>query len=128
MLDVKPWDDETDLAALEQAVRSIEADGLIWGQCKFSGLLYFHVIFILLKYFSCVAKLMPVAFGVKKLQIGCVVEDDKVILVFYSHFVFEPLVYIIHSRLEPIFLKKKFANSKTTSNRLMLSHSIKSNE
>jgi len=34
VLDVKPWDDETDLKALEQAVRSIEADGLIWGACK----------------------------------------------------------------------------------------------
>ncbi|CAF3737136.1 unnamed protein product [Rotaria socialis] len=56
VLDVKPWDDETDLAALENAVRSIAADGLVWGQ----------------------SKLMPVAFGVKKLQIGCVVEDDKI--------------------------------------------------
>ncbi|CAF5163929.1 unnamed protein product, partial [Rotaria sp. Silwood1] len=25
-----------------------------------------------------VAKLLPVAYGVKKLQIGCVVEDDKI--------------------------------------------------
>ncbi|CAF4631226.1 unnamed protein product, partial [Rotaria magnacalcarata] len=33
VLDVKPWDDETDLAALENAVRSIAADGLVWGQC-----------------------------------------------------------------------------------------------
>ncbi|UJR13396.1 hypothetical protein I4U23_000411 [Adineta vaga] len=56
VLDIKPWDDETDLQAMEQSVRSIEADGLIWGQ----------------------AKLLPVAFGVKKLQIGCVVEDDKI--------------------------------------------------
>jgi len=31
-------------------------------------------IFILLS----IAKFLPVAFGVKKLQIGCVVEDDKV--------------------------------------------------
>ncbi|CAF3712019.1 unnamed protein product [Rotaria sp. Silwood1] len=56
VLDVKPWDDETDLAAMEKCVRSIEADGLVWGQ----------------------SKLLPVAFGVKKLQIGCVVEDDKI--------------------------------------------------
>ncbi len=34
VLDVKPWDDETDLNALEQSVRSIQADGLIWGACK----------------------------------------------------------------------------------------------
>lgn len=31
------------------------------------------VIFIL-----CIAKLVPVGYGIKKLQIGCVVEDDKV--------------------------------------------------
>jgi len=55
-LDVKPWDDETDLNAMEKAIRSVEADGLVWGQAK-------HV---------------PVAFGVKKVQINCVVEDDKI--------------------------------------------------
>ncbi|CAF3811839.1 unnamed protein product [Rotaria sp. Silwood1] len=56
VLDVKPWDDETDLDAMEKSVRSIKADGLVWGQ----------------------SKLLPVAYGVKKLQIGCVVEDDKI--------------------------------------------------
>lgn len=30
-LDVKPWDDETDMKALETSVRSIEKDGLVWG-------------------------------------------------------------------------------------------------
>ena len=34
LLDVKPWDDETDMAKLEEHVRSIELDGLLWGQCK----------------------------------------------------------------------------------------------
>lgn len=56
ILDVKPWDDETDMKAMEEAVRSIQADGMVWG----------------------ISKLQPVAFGVKKLQIVCVVEDDKV--------------------------------------------------
>jgi len=56
ILDVKPWDDETDMAALEQSVRSIETDGLLWGS----------------------SKLVPLAYGIKKLQITCVVEDDKV--------------------------------------------------
>ena len=56
LLDCKPWDDETDMKALEVEVRKIEMDGLIWGQ----------------------SKLVPVAYGVKKLQIGCVIEDDKV--------------------------------------------------
>jgi len=56
VLDVKPWDDETDMAKVEEAVRSIEADGLLWGA----------------------SKLVPLAYGIKKLQITCVVEDDKV--------------------------------------------------
>ena len=34
ILDVKPWDDETDMKVIEQHVRSIEADGLLWGACK----------------------------------------------------------------------------------------------
>ncbi len=34
-LDVKPWDDETDLAAMERSVRSVEMEGLVWGQCMF---------------------------------------------------------------------------------------------
>ena len=38
VLDVKPWDDETDMKALEQAVRSIEMDGLVWGACEFCSL------------------------------------------------------------------------------------------
>jgi translation elongation factor EF-1beta len=56
ILDVKPWDDETDMAQLEAEVRKIETDGLLWGA----------------------AKLVPVGYGIKKLQICCVVEDDKV--------------------------------------------------
>ncbi|CCE28607.1 hypothetical protein E4U22_000550 [Claviceps purpurea] len=57
-LDVKPWDDETDMKALEEAVRSIEKDGLVWGA----------------------SKLVAVGFGIKKLQINLVVEDAKVSL------------------------------------------------
>ncbi|KAI0404785.1 hypothetical protein F4802DRAFT_597722 [Xylaria palmicola] len=57
-MEVKPWDDETDMAALEAAVRSIEKDGLVWG----------------------LSKLVPVGFGIKKLQINLVVEDEKVSL------------------------------------------------
>ncbi|XP_041804244.1 elongation factor 1-delta-like isoform X2 [Chelmon rostratus] len=56
LLDVKPWDDETDMAKLEECVRSVQMDGLLWGA----------------------AKLLPVGYGIKKLQINCVVEDDKV--------------------------------------------------
>ncbi|XP_049488765.1 elongation factor 1-delta isoform X1 [Panthera uncia] len=56
LLDVKPWDDETDMAQLEACVRSIQLDGLTWGG----------------------SKLVPVGYGICKLQIQCVVEDDKV--------------------------------------------------
>ncbi|XP_036374441.1 eukaryotic translation elongation factor 1 delta b (guanine nucleotide exchange protein) [Megalops cyprinoides] len=56
LLDVKPWDDETDMVKLEECVRSVQADGLLWGS----------------------SKLVPVGYGIKKLQIQCVVEDDKV--------------------------------------------------
>lgn len=56
LLDVKPWDDETDMKKMEQEVRKITADGLLWGQ----------------------AKLVPIGYGIKKLQINCVIEDDKI--------------------------------------------------
>lgn len=56
VFDVKPWDDETDMKALEEGVRAITMAGLLWGA----------------------SKLVPVGYGIKKLQIGCIVEDDKV--------------------------------------------------
>jgi len=56
VLDVKPWDDETDMKEMEKLVRSIVMDGLVWGA----------------------SKLVPLAYGIQKLQIGCVVEDEKV--------------------------------------------------
>merc|ERR1711962_1183358 len=56
LLACKPWDDETDMAEMEKCIRSIEQDGLLWGA----------------------SKLVPLAYGIKKLQINCVVEDDKV--------------------------------------------------
>jgi hypothetical protein len=35
ILDVKPWDDETDMKLMEKAVRAVGADGLLWGACKY---------------------------------------------------------------------------------------------
>jgi len=55
-LDVKPWDDETDMAALEASVRAIQKDGLVWAG----------------------SKLEAVGFGIRKLQINLVCEDEKV--------------------------------------------------
>lgn len=45
-LDVKPWDDETDMAALEAAVRSIEQDGLVWGASKLVAIGYGTTFFV----------------------------------------------------------------------------------
>ncbi|KAF8790077.1 probable elongation factor 1-delta isoform X1 [Argiope bruennichi] len=56
VLDVKPWSDETDMKELEIAVRKIQMDGLTWGA----------------------SKLVPLAYGIKKLQIIATVVDDKV--------------------------------------------------
>ena len=56
LLDVKPWDDETDMNKMLESVKSIQMEGLIWGANK----------------------LVPVGYGIKKLQIMCVVEDAKV--------------------------------------------------
>jgi len=57
-LEVKPWDDETSMKELEAHVRSIEQDGLLWGS----------------------SKLVPIGYGISKLQITLVIEDAKVSL------------------------------------------------
>jgi len=56
IIDIKPWDDTTPMDKLEAAVREIKLDGLAWGN----------------------SKLVPVGFGIKKLQIVAVVIDDLV--------------------------------------------------
>jgi elongation factor 1-beta len=56
LIDVKPWDNETDLAEMERQVRQIKMEGLLWGG----------------------SQLVPIGYGIQKLQINCVVEDDKV--------------------------------------------------
>lgn len=45
--DVKPWDDTIETKDIEEKVRQIECDGLVWGA----------------------SKILPVAFGIKKLQV-----------------------------------------------------------
>jgi len=56
LIDVKPWDDETPMDKMEECVRSIEMEGLTWGA----------------------SKLVPVGYGIKKLQISAVVVDELV--------------------------------------------------
>jgi len=56
LLDIKPWDDETDMNEMLKCAKSITKEGLVWGA----------------------SKLVPVGYGINKLQLMCVVEDDKV--------------------------------------------------
>merc|ERR1712045_496391 len=56
LFDVKPWDDETDMNEMLKNCKSIEKEGLVWGA----------------------SKLVPVGYGINKLQLMCVVEDEKV--------------------------------------------------
>lgn len=56
LLDIKPWDDTTDLNELAKMILAVERDGLLWGA----------------------QKMVPVAYGVKKLQQLLVIEDDKI--------------------------------------------------
>eukprot|EP00475_Leptophrys_vorax_P003195 TRINITY_DN1185_c0_g1_i1.p1 TRINITY_DN1185_c0_g1~~TRINITY_DN1185_c0_g1_i1.p1 ORF type:complete len:270 (-),score=35.09 TRINITY_DN1185_c0_g1_i1:749-1450(-) len=58
LMDVKPWDDETDMAKLEAAVRAVQMDGLLWGA----------------------SKLVPVGYGIKKMTIMMTIVDDLVSL------------------------------------------------
>ncbi|KAI3791948.1 hypothetical protein L2E82_05814 [Cichorium intybus] len=56
LMDVKPWDDETDMKKLEEAVRSVQMEGLLWGA----------------------SKLVPVGYGIKKMTIMMTIVDDLV--------------------------------------------------
>jgi elongation factor 1-beta len=56
VLDVKPWEDTTDMKLMEELVRKIAMDGLEWKA----------------------SKLGAIGYGIKKLQISCHIEDDKV--------------------------------------------------
>lgn len=57
MFEVKPWEAGADLKGLFEKIKQEKIDGLVWGEAY---------------------KLVPVAFGVKKLVLSCVVVDSKV--------------------------------------------------
>jgi len=57
LFDVKPYEAETDLDALATKVIGIQMDGLVW---------------------KTEYKKDPIAYGVHKLVVGCVIEDEKV--------------------------------------------------
>lgn len=56
-MEVKPYEAETNLDELFKKVIGIEMDGLVWKQDF---------------------KREPIAYGVEKIIVGCVVEDEKV--------------------------------------------------
>jgi len=56
ILDVKPEDSDTDLQELVKKIKAIDMEGLTWGNYE----------------------LIPVAYGIKKIRIICVVVDDLV--------------------------------------------------
>lgn len=57
LLDVKPYEAETDLDELFKKIIELEQEGLVWKQDN---------------------KKEPIAYGVNKLVVGCVIEDEKV--------------------------------------------------
>ncbi|KAK6925516.1 Translation elongation factor EF1B, beta/delta subunit, guanine nucleotide exchange domain [Dillenia turbinata] len=77
LLDVKPWDDETDMKKLEEAVRSVEMPGLLWGA----------------------SKLVAVGYGIKKLQIMMTIVDDLVSVdtLIEEHLTVEPINEYVQS-------------------------------
>ncbi|MBA0689398.1 hypothetical protein Goari_007129 [Gossypium aridum] len=77
LLDIKPWDDETDMKKLEEAVRSVQMEGLLWGA----------------------SKLVPVGYGIKKLQIMMTIVDDLVSVdtLIEEHLTVEPINEYVQS-------------------------------
>ncbi|UIZ27348.1 hypothetical protein KXD40_005502 [Peronospora effusa] len=59
VIEVKPWEAETDLEELAAKIKALPVEGLTWGEGH---------------------KLVPVAFGIKKLLVQCVIIDDMVLL------------------------------------------------
>ena len=57
LFEVKPYEAETDLDQLFQKILGIAMDGLVW---------------------KTESRKEPIAYGVYKLIVGCVIEDDKV--------------------------------------------------
>ncbi|XP_058194638.1 elongation factor 1-delta-like isoform X2 [Rhododendron vialii] len=77
LMDVKPWDDETDMKKLEEAVRSVQMEGLFWGA----------------------SKLVPVGYGIKKLTIMLSIVDDLVSVdtLIEDHLTVEPISEYVQS-------------------------------
>ncbi|CAL5071307.1 unnamed protein product [Urochloa decumbens] len=77
LMDVKPWDDETDMKKLEEAVRSVQMEGLTWGA----------------------SKLVPVGYGIKKMTIMLTIVDDLVSVdsLIEDHLTMEPINEYVQS-------------------------------
>lgn len=86
------------MSKLEECVRSVQMDGLLWGA----------------------SKLMPVGYGIKKLQISCVVEDDKVGTDILEEEITKFEDFVSHSRAVP----HRFIHKNHRLVRYMCTHAI----
>ena len=59
VLEVKPWEADTDLEMVWNKIKEYTQEGLAWGESF---------------------KLEPVAYGIKKLVMTCTIEDAKIVL------------------------------------------------
>ena len=59
VLEVKPWEADCDLVMVFNEIRKFEMEGLVWGQAH---------------------ELVPVAYGIKKLVMQCVIVDSLVLM------------------------------------------------
>mmetsp|Transcript_19759 Transcript_19759/g.26046 ORF Transcript_19759/g.26046 Transcript_19759/m.26046 type:complete len:225 (-) Transcript_19759:270-944(-) len=59
VIEIKPWEAETDLRELAKKIKDITIEGVTWGEA---------------------IDLKPVAFGIKKLIMSCVIVDDIVLM------------------------------------------------
>jgi len=59
VLDVKPWEADTDLEAVWHMIKEYQQEGLVWGETF---------------------KLEPVAYGIKKLVMTCTIVDSLVLM------------------------------------------------
>lgn len=96
VFDVKVYEETTDLNKLFEKIKEITIDGLVWNGEP---------------------KIVPVAFGMNKLQVGCVVEDAKVSL----EDVFEKLK--IGRKSNPLTLSAS-KNSDYSRNNIFIIHKV----
>ncbi|GAY54334.1 hypothetical protein CUMW_155940 [Citrus unshiu] len=100
LLDIKPWDDETDIQKLDEAVRGIKMEG----QCRSTEVNAGQQRPVPFQrksgeFLRRSAKLVPVGYGIKKLQIMLTIVDDLVSVdnLIEEHLMAEPINEYVQS-------------------------------